>query len=170
VLKLLWRLYNAILIGCVVLSGLLIAAGIAVVVVDVSRRALGFQPFNFTVAFVEYTLLYFVLLAAPYLVRVKGHVTAEVLFSQLPAAAQKVCEKVVYVLCIVVSLIFAYEGTLLFDEAIRYGYMDERSVDVPYWALYVLFPLCFSMIAIEFTRYLIGFDSMYARHENLESM
>ena len=169
-LKLLWRLYNAVLLSCVVLSGLLIVAGICLVVVDVSLRALGFQPFNFTVAFVEYTLLYFVLLAAPYLVRIKGHVTAEVLFSQLPETAKKICEKIVYVLCIVVSLIFAYEGSVLFDEAIRYGYMDERSVDVPYWALYVLFPLCFSMIAIEFLRYLLGFDSMYVREENLESM
>lgn len=169
-LTLLWRLYNVVLIGCVVLSGVLIAAGIALVVVDVTLRSLGFQPFNFTVAFVEYMLLYFVLLAAPYLVRVKGHVTAEVLFSMLPAAARRVCEKVVYVLCIAVSLVFAFEGTVLFDEAIRYGYMDERSVDVPYWALYVLFPLCFSMIAIEFARYLLGFDSMYVREENLEAM
>lgn len=169
-LSVLWRLYNVVLIGCVVLSGVLIAAGIAVVVVDVTLRALGFQPFGFTVAFVEYVLLYFVLLAAPYLVRIKGHVTAEVLFSQLPPPARRVVEKVVYALCIAVSLVFAYEGSVLFDEAIRYGYVDERSVDVPYWALYVLFPLCFSMIAIEFTRYLIGFDSMYEREEQLESM
>lgn len=166
----LWRLYNAILIGCVVLAGTLIGAGILLVVVDVTMRALGFQPFGFTVAFVEYVLLYFVLLSAPYLVREKGHVTAEVLFTQLGPAARRVCEKIVYVICIVVSLTFAYQGGLLFDEAIRYGYMDERSVDVPYWALYVLFPICFTMIAIEFLRYLLGYDSMYVREENVESM
>lgn len=166
----LWRLYNAVLIGCVVLAGLLIGAGILVVVVDVTLRALGFQPFGFTVAFVEYILLYFVLLAAPYLVREKGHVTAEVLFTLLSPAAKRVCEKIVYLICILVSLVFAYEGALLFMEAIEFGYMDERSVDVPYWALYMLFPLSFSLIAIEFGRYLIGVDSMYARDENLESM
>ena len=37
----LWRLYNAILIGCVVLAGMLIGAGILLVVVDVSLRAPG---------------------------------------------------------------------------------------------------------------------------------
>ena len=52
----------------------------------------------------------------------------------------------------------------------RYGYVDERSVDVPYWALYVMFPICFTMIAIEFTRYLLGFDSMYVRDAAPESM
>lgn len=166
----LWRLYNAILIGCVVLAGTLIGAGILLVVVDVSMRALGFQPFGFTVAFVEYVLLYFVLLSAPYLVREKGHVTAEVLFTQLGPKSRRVCEKIVYCICIAVSLVFAYEGGLLFDEAVRYGYVDERSVDVPYWALYVLFPICFSMIAIEFGRYLLGFDSMYDRDAAPESM
>ncbi|MCB1491837.1 MAG: TRAP transporter small permease [Rhodobiaceae bacterium] len=166
----LWRLYNAILIGCVVLAGMLIGAGILLVVVDVSLRALGFQPFGFTVAFVEYILLYFVLLAAPYLVREKGHVTAEVLFTRLGPTARKVCEKIVYLICIAVSLVFAYEGTMLFIEAIQFGYMDERSVDVPYWALYMLFPLSFTLIAIEFLRYLLGYDSMYARDENLETM
>lgn len=169
-MSVLWRLYNVLLIGCVVLAGTLIAAGILIVVVDVTQRALGFQPFNFTVAFVEYVLLYFVLLCAPYLVRIKGHVTAEVLFTQLGTQAKKICEKIVYLICIVVSLVFAYEGGVLFDEAIRYGYVDERSVDVPYWALYVLFPISFTMIAIEFLRYLLGYDSMYEREENLESM
>lgn len=169
-MSVLWRLYNVVLIGCVALAGTLIGAGILLVVVDVSLRALGFQPFGFTVAFVEYILLYFVLLAAPYLVRQKGHVTAEVLFLRLGPRSRRICEKIVYSICITVSLVFAYEGGVLFEEAIRYGYVDERSVDVPYWALYVLFPVCFTMIAIEFLRYLLGFDSMYRRHESLESM
>ncbi|MEX6508677.1 TRAP transporter small permease [Jiella sp. M17.18] len=169
-LALLWRLYNFILIGCLVLAGTLIAAAIALVVVDVSIRALGFRPFDFTVAFVEYILLYFVLLAAPYLVREKGHVCAEVVFSRLRGTPRYVCEKFVYILCIVVSLVFAWTGGVLFVEAIQYGYVDERSVDVPYWALYLFYPLSFTLIAIEFARYLIGVDSMYARHEPMESM
>ena len=169
-LALLWRLYNFVLIGCVVLAGALMAAGIAMVVVDVTIRALGFRPFDFTVAFVEYILLYFVLLSAPYLVREKGHVCAEVVFSRLTGTARLVCEKFVYVLCIAVSLVFAWTGAQLLIEAVQFGYVDERSVDVPYWALYLFYPLSFTLIAIEFGRYLLGYDSMYARHEPLESM
>ena len=39
--------------------------------------------------------------------------------------------------------------------------MDERSIDIPYWLLYVLFPRCFTVIALEFLRYLLGADSLY---------
>ena len=169
-LALVWRLYNLILMGCVVLAGVLIAAAIMLVVVDVMVRAFGFHPFGFTVAFVEYILLYFVLLAAPYLVREKGHVCAEVVFSQLRGRVRLVCEKLVYLICIGVSLVFAWTGAQLFLEAIRFGYVDERSVDVPYWALYVFYPLCFTLVAVEFSRYLLGYDSMYARHDALETM
>ena len=165
-----WRFYNFILMGCIVLAGSLMAAAIILVVVDVMVRAFGFHPFGFTVAFVEYILLYFVLLSAPYLVREKGHVCAEVVFSQLKGRARLICEKLVYLICIVVSLVFAWTGAQLFLEAIQYGYVDERSVDVPYWALYVFYPLCFSLVAVEFSRYLLGYDSMYERHEALETM
>ena len=93
--------------------------------------------------------------------REKGHVCAEVLFSRLTGLARFLCEKFVYILCIVVSLVFAWTGAQLLIEAVQYGYVDERSVDVPYWALYLFYPLSFTLIAIEFGRYLIGYGSMY---------
>ncbi len=169
-LKRITQLYDWLLKACVVLAGMLIAIGIVLVIVDVIMRATGFKPPGFTVAFVEYILLYFVLLAAPYLVREKGHVFTDMAVGRLPAGPRRIVEKLVYVLCIAVSLVFAYMGAVLFEEGWRFGFVDERSVDIPYWALYVLFPLCFTMIAIEFARYLFGTDSMYARKQSLESM
>ncbi len=169
-LKLIQRLYGILLMACVAVAGSLILVGITLVVVDVSMRALGYKPPGFTVAFVEYILLYFVLLSAPYLVRIKGHVFADMLVSRFGPTLRMICEKAVYLLCITVSLVFAVQGYFLFEEGLRFGYVDERSVDIPYWALYVLFPLCFSMIAIEFARYLLGFDSMYERDQPLDSV
>lgn len=169
-LKLIGRLYNWLLRGCVILAGVLIVVGIVLVIVDVAMRSLGMRPPGYTVAFVEYILLYFVLLAAPYLVREKGHVLTDIGQSRLPPKARWVVEKFVYLVCIAVSLVFAWMGAALFAEARRFGYVDERSVDIPYWALYVLYPLCFSLIAIEFARYLLGFDSLYDREQQLDSM
>jgi C4-dicarboxylate transporter DctQ subunit len=68
----------------VVTAGVLILIGIGLVIVDVSIRALGMRPPGFTVAAVEYILLYFVLLSAPYLVRIKGHVLTDMVFQRLP--------------------------------------------------------------------------------------
>ncbi|MEZ5657854.1 MAG: TRAP transporter small permease [Burkholderiaceae bacterium] len=152
-----------------VLAGLVIIVGIVLVVVDVVMRAAGLRPPHFTVAFVEYILLYFALLSAPYLVRHKGHVLTDMLVQRLPTGLRRVLEKLVYLLCIAIALVFMKVGASLFIEAIELGYMDERSVDIPYGFLYALFPPCFLLIALEFGRYLLGADSLYERELQLDS-
>lgn len=163
-------LYTKFLYACVYVAGVLIVVGILLIVVDVCIRASGGKPPGFTVAVVEYILLYFVLLTAPFLVREKGHVLTDMVFKALPPPLRKIVEKLVYLLCIGTSMLFAVVGTILMIESIKLGYMDERSVDIPYWVLYALFPLCFTMIAIEFARYLFGHDSLYEREQQLDSV
>jgi len=169
-LTLIGKLYTRLLLGLAALAGSLIILGIALVVIDVSLRTLGYRPPGFTVAFVEYILLYFVLLSAPYLVREKGHVFTDMFIRRLGSRPRRILEKAIYLLCSIVALVFAVMGAQLFLESIEFGYVDERSVDIPYWALYVLFPLSFALIAIEFTRYLLGNDSMYQRDQPLDSV
>ncbi|TPW28993.1 TRAP transporter small permease [Pararhizobium mangrovi] len=169
-LKTVGRIYDGIVFGAVFLSGSLIAVGILLVAADVTVRFFGYPSLGFTVAFVEYILLYFVLLAAPYLVRERGHVLTEMVYARLPRRAQRVMEIFVYLVCITVSLIFAYVGADLLIEALEYGYVDERSIDIPYWCLYLFYPPCFLMIAIEFARFLFGVGSLYDKVDNPEAM
>jgi len=150
------------------LAGLLIVLGIGLVAIDVCIRAADIKPPGFTVATVEYILLYFVLLTAPYLVRHKGHVLTDMVFQRLPKPLQWWVEKFIYAMCITISCIFAIVGGFLCYEGLSLGYMDERSIDIPYWLLYVLFPPCFTLIALEFLRYLLGADSLYEGERQLD--
>lgn len=164
------RIHDGCVSGLVVVAGVLIAISIAMVITDVVMRATGHKPPGFTVAFVEYILLYFTLLCAPYLVREKGHVCVDVLVRALSGVRRASIEKLVYLLCVVVSLVFAVMGWSIFAEAIRFGYVDERSVDIPYWTLYFLFPISFGLIAIEFARYLFGAGSYYEQRQPIDSV
>jgi len=79
-----WGRAQAFLINAfLVLAGVLVLAAIFLIIIDVCIRALGFKPPGYTVAVVEYVLLYFVLLSAPYLVRTKGHVLTDILIQRL---------------------------------------------------------------------------------------
>lgn len=169
-IKMLGRLQDALVMGALILSGTLLVIAIALVVVDVTLRALRLADLNFTVAFVEYILLYFVLLAAPYLVRERGHVVADMIHSRLTGTPRMVMEKLIYGVCILVSLIFAWAGLLLLIGAVQNGYVDERSVNIPYWLLYIFYPPCFLLIALEFLRFLLGRGSYFEKHDNLESL
>lgn len=154
--------YNFVVVALAVLAGVTIALAFALIVIDVSMRATGFRPPAYTSAVVEYILLYFTLFAAPYLVRHRGHVYVDALTSRLPARPRWLVNKLAYLISVVTSLIFAYIGFKLALEAIQSGSIEERSIDVPSWVDYSPVGPLFLIIAIEFGRYLIGIDTMYA--------
>lgn len=154
--------YNFVLRALAVVSGIVIFAAFVMIVVDVTIRILGFSPPAFTIAVVEYILLWFTILAAPWLVRIKGHVFIDAVTQFLPAGVKVVVGKIAYLVCICSSLTFCYIATQLFIDAYTGGVLDIRGVDMPQWLLYMPMPIGFLMVAIEFMRYLVGIDDMYA--------
>jgi len=113
-------------------------------------------------AMAEYCLLFSTMLGAPWLVRLKGHVVVESLTMAMPDVIRMLMAKAVYILCILLSLLFVWYGTLELLATIESGEIDIRSIDMPKWIIYIPLPLGFSLIAIEFGRYLLGYDSYYA--------
>lgn len=155
------RAYGWLIAGLAALAGVVIGLALVLIAVDVAIRTTGFKPPAFTSAAVEYALLYFTMLAAPWLVRKKGHVSVDALVSRLGGLARKIVEKLVYLICIVVSLVFAWYAARLLLGAIESGQFDERAVDIPTWLLYLPMPFGFALVAVEFGRYLLGFDTFY---------
>ena len=86
---LLIRAYDRLIYGLAGLAGAMIAGVCLLIVYDVVARNLGLQPPRSTVALTEYALLYFTMAAAPYLVRVKGHIVVEVVYQRLGGKVQK---------------------------------------------------------------------------------
>lgn len=144
-----------------VIAGATIAFAFLLIIADVGIRTIGLRPPAFTSAAVEYILLYFTLLSAPYLVRQKSHVYIDALTMRLPVRVKWGVEKLVYSICILTSLVFAYIGFDLFIDAVLDGRSEERSIDVPLWIGYAALAPVFFLVAIEFGRFLIGRDSLY---------
>ncbi len=155
--------YNACINGMAFFAGILIFMCFAVIVVDVSLRIVGLKPLLFTIPAVEYSLLWFTMLAAPWLVRTKGHVFIDAITQFLPNAIKTVIAKMVYSICIVSSSIYCIHTGGLLITAWEKGAVDVRSVDMPQWVLYGPMPFCFLLVAVEFARYLVGIDDMYAQ-------
>ena len=162
-MKALVRTYNFILHGMAVVAGLLIFLSFVMIVVDVTMRIVGLNPPLFTIAVVEYILLWFAMLAAPWLVRIKGHVFIDAVKQFLPKSLQTIIAKIVYSICIVSSSIYCYHAAGLFRESWVKDMVDVRSIDMPLWILFGPMPLCFFFVATEFARYLIGVDDMYSQ-------
>jgi len=137
-----------------------------VIVIDITLTVLSglntsIQPWDMTMGFVEYCLLWFTMLAAPWLARHKGHVYLDVVTVLMPPGVQKVAAKFTYVVAFCGSATFAYYSALLLQEAYVDELIDERGADMYQWILYFPMPIGATLLAIEFLRYLCGFDNMY---------
>ena len=154
--------YSRLIHGLAVLGAAILACVLAGIVVDVSLRTAGFQPLQWYSALTEYSLLFATMLGGPWLVRIKGHVVVESLQLAMPPALRRASGKFAYALCIVLSLLFVWYGGEKAIDAWVSDELDIRSIDMPRWVLYASFPLGFGLMAVEFMRYLLGFDSYYS--------
>ena len=162
-MNVIFKAYNQVLHGMAGLAGIAIFAAFVMIVVDVLMRITGLEPFIFILTTVEYILLWFTMLAAPYLLRIKAHVFIDAVTQFMPPSIKKAVAKLVYVLCIIACCIYGYHLVILLVESIQSGELDMRSFEIPIWILFVPMPLCFFMCAIEFIRYLVGIDDMYSQ-------
>lgn len=153
--------YNRMINALRYLAGIVIFIAFVLIVMDVFVRLVGIPPWLYSTILVEYGLLWFTMLAAPYLVRIKGHVFIDAITQLLPPGAQRVLAKIAYLICVVVSVVFCFYSFELLLGAIADNEIDTRAVDMPLWTLLVPIPFSFALVAIEFGRYLIGLDSMY---------
>lgn len=144
-----------------VATKLLLALVVLLVAADVAARNLG-KPLAWAVSLTEYLLIYVTFLPMPALVRGKGHVCADFIRTAMPKPLQRVVESGVYVLCLGVCV---YLGSIAFGSAVstfRSGAYDVRTFDTPRWLVYAPMALGLWLSAIEFLRYLLGRDSIYA--------
>ena len=155
--------YNFIIRVLAVISGILIFSSFLMICVDVTMRIVGLNPPIFTIGVVEYNLLWFAILAAPWITRLKGHVFIDAVTQFLPPLIKKIIAKIVYVICICSCLIFAWFAWENFWVNFVDGTVDVRGVDLPLWMLFAPMPPCFVLVAIEFGRFLIGLDDMYSQ-------
>jgi TRAP-type C4-dicarboxylate transport system permease small subunit len=150
------------------IAGLIVLAIFVLITLDVLLPLVGIQPWDGTLGVVEYGLLWFTILAAPWLARIKGHVFIDAVAVMLPPAVKKVTAKIAYLVAITGSLMLAYYSWLLLVESYVDENIDERSIELMLWWIYAPMPICFALVAIEFIRYLIGIDDMYGSRTDVK--
>ena len=149
------------------LAGLVVLMIFVMIVLDVGATVLNISPWAGTIGFVEYGMLWFTMLAAPWLARIKGHVFIDALTQLFSPAVQGVAARFAYLVAIIGSCAFCYYSTLLFLEAFEADQIDERGIEMLNWWLYAPMPIAFFLLTIEFLRFLLGFDDMYGRRTDV---
>ncbi len=128
---------------------------------DVIARNIGFPNFTHTLALTEYGLYYTTLLGAPWLVRKKHHIYMQLITAAVPGAIRPLVSKLSYLLCVITCSLICYYSGLVTVETFLRGDHEVRSFDMPRWLIFAIMPVSFSLLSVEFARYLLGMDNMY---------
>ena len=161
-MKAIARAYDTLISGLAVVAGLLLAAIVVVVALDVVLRTAGFQPPAMTTAFGEYSLLFATMLASPWLVRARGHIVIESLVLIIPGALRRWIERLVLLLCIALCVTLAWVAFDMGLESLGRGDIDIRAIDMPKWILFASMAIGFAVMAIEFLRLLLTRGSLFS--------
>lgn len=129
------------------------------IVFNVLVRAVGFAGPYWIVATSEYSLLYIGTLAAPWLLREKGHVYIEVVRVLLPERGKWIFAKVAYTIGLIVSVIVVVFSIPVLET--NWGEYELRAYQMFKQWLVLPVTLSFLLLAIGFFRYLFSNDSMY---------
>ncbi|ETX28783.1 TRAP transporter small permease [Roseivivax isoporae] len=156
------RAYEAVLTSMAVVAGSMLVWLMVSIVWSVTMRNFGMQPPAWLFTSSEYALLYMTMLGAPWLVREKGHVHIELVTAALPEPAQRVVSRTVAALCVAVSLVLAWKGAELFLTNVERSDYDVRAYYTPKWILTIAFPVSFSLMAVEFARFVIGPELLHS--------
>jgi TRAP-type C4-dicarboxylate transport system permease small subunit len=155
------RLYDGVLFAFALVAAVLLVWLMVSILISVTMRNLGLQPFAWLFVTGEYGLFYLTMLGAPWLVRKRGHVHVELVTAMLPARTQAWLSRLVALGCVAVCVVLAYAGYELVSRDIARNNFDVRAYFTPKWWLTIAFPVSFGLMAVEFARFAFGRELMH---------
>ncbi|MFT7459996.1 MAG: C4-dicarboxylate transporter DctQ subunit [Planctomycetota bacterium] len=153
--------YEKLIFGLFCLGACILALITLFILYDVIARNIGIPSFTHTLALTEYGLYYVTLLGTPWLVRKKHHVYMQLITGLVPTTTRPYIAKLSYLLCVITCAVLCYYSGLVTIETFMRGDHEVRSFDMPRWLIFVIMPISFFLLTIEFGRYLFGIDDMY---------
>ena len=135
------------------LAACYLVAIVGATIYDVVARNTSIHAPVWLVTFIEFGLPISTMLAAPYLVRLRCHVSMELIDEALSDLNRKRLIRLTDIVAAAVSLLIAYYAALGgYDSFVR-GEVTVLAIDVPRWILFAVLVAGFVMCAIEFLRH-----------------
>ena len=154
-----WRSFDLILNVLAGIAAVIVAFMFLSIIYDVTSRNLRLFTVTWVVPLTEYGLLYVTALAAPWLLRERGHVSMEALRAMASPRVAYWLEKLVLVLCVVACLAAAWLSIPVIERNI--GMTDVRANFIPRWAMFAPIFLTFALCAVQFARFLLHSGSYF---------
>jgi TRAP-type C4-dicarboxylate transport system permease small subunit len=147
-----WRLFDKLLDVMAGLAGAILVFITAAVCYTIGMRYLFTQTTIWIIPATEYALLWIVFLATTWLLRERGHITTDVIYTHLNEKTKHTLDCIMYVIGgLTCAMMFCF-GVLYTYDCIINRVTDVRAVTVPKSAVFIIIPIGSILLTIQFFR------------------
>ena len=147
-----WKFFDKLLDLMAALAGTLLLFMTAAVCYTIGMRFLFTRTTIWIMPAAEYALLWIVFLATTWLLREKGHITTDVIYTHLNKKTKRYLDCVMCVIGGLVCAAMVFLGILHVCDCVSGGVTDVRAVTVPKSAVFIIIPIGSLLLTIQFLR------------------
>ena len=147
-----WKFFDRLTDVMAALAGAILIFITAAVCYTIGMRYLFTKTTIWLMQTTEYALLWIVFLATTYLLREKGHITTDVIYTHLNEKTKRYLDCIMFVIGGVACAVMVYFGVDYTRECILKGITDVRAVTVPKWVIFIIIPAGSILLTIQFFR------------------
>ena len=151
-MKRFWYLFDRLLDAMAALAGVILVFITAAVCYTIGMRFLFTKTTIWIMQTTEYALLWIVFLATTWLLRERGHITTDLIYTHLNKNAKCYLDCIMFVIGGLACAIMVYFGMDYVRECIIKGVTDVRAVTVPKWTIFIIIPAGSILLTIQFFR------------------
>jgi TRAP-type C4-dicarboxylate transport system permease small subunit len=150
--SLFWRLFDKLINVMAALAGVILVFITAAVCYTIFMRFLFRQTTIWIIPMTEYALLWIVFLGTAWLLREKGHITTDVIYTHLNGKGKHYLDLIMFVIGGLTCALFVYLAVIHLCDCLIHGVTDVRAVTVPKSAVFAIIPIGSSLLTIQFFR------------------
>jgi len=147
-----WRLFDKLLNVMAGLAGTILVFITAAVCYTIGMRFLFTKTTIWIMQTTEYALLWIVFLATTWLLRERGHITTDIIYTHLNEKTKHYLDCIMYVIGGLTCAMMFYFAVLYTLDCIINRVTDVRAVTVPKSAVFIIIPIGSILLTIQFFR------------------
>ena len=147
-----WQLFDKLIDRMAALAGIILTLICAGVCYTIGMRYLFAKTTIWIIPAAEYALLWIVFLATTWLLREKGHITTDLVYTHLNEKTKRSLDCTMYVIGGLTCAAMLFLGILHVGQCIAGGVTDVRAITVPKTAVFIIIPIGSLLLTLQFLR------------------
>jgi C4-dicarboxylate transporter, DctQ subunit len=147
-----WKFFDKLANGMAALAGVILIFITGAVCYTIGMRYLFTKTTIWLMQTTEYALLWIVFLATTWLLREKGHITTDIIYTHLNEKTKRYLDYIMFIIGGLVCAVMVFFGVDYTYECIVKRVMDVRAVTIPKWIIFIIIPIGSIFLTIQFFR------------------